>query len=52
MQIGPDGVRVEVQEENDKGETENKVYEAKDLDDFHKKHPGVLKLHGLLPGEM
>jgi hypothetical protein len=43
MQIGPDGrVRVEVKEQNDKGETDTKVYEAPDLETFQREHPGVL----------
>lgn len=48
MQIGPDGaVRVEVQEKNDKGEVEKKVYEAPDLETFQKQYPGVLQQNGL-----
>ena len=42
MQMGPDGVRVEVKTKNDKGEEETKVYEAPDLQTFREKHPGVL----------
>jgi hypothetical protein len=48
MQIGPDGaVRVEVKQKNDKGEVESKVYEAPDLETFHKQYPGVLQQNGL-----
>lgn len=48
MQIGPDGaVKVEVQQKNEKGEVENKVYEAPDLETFHKQYPGVLQQNGL-----
>lgn len=42
VQVGPDGVRVEVQETNDEGEVETKVYEADDLESFRTKYPGVL----------
>jgi len=51
MQIGPDGVRVEVQKRNDKGETENKVYEAPDMETFQKQYPDVMKRHGLMLGD-
>ncbi len=48
MQIGPDGaVKVEVQQKNAQGEVENKVYEAPDLQTFHKQYPGVLQQNGL-----
>lgn len=48
VQIGPDGaVRVEVQEKNDKGETDKKVYEAPDMETFQRQHPGVLQQNGL-----
>jgi len=47
MQMGPDGVRVEVKQKNDKGVVENKVYEAPDLETFQKHHPGVLEKNGL-----
>lgn len=50
MQVGPNGVRVEVQEKNDKGEVENKVYEAPDMETFQKQYPDVLKEHGLALG--
>lgn len=42
MQMGPDGVRVEVRTKNDKGEEETKVYEAPDMETFRDKYPGVL----------
>lgn len=47
LQIGPDGVRAEVKIKNDKGEEENKVYEAPDLETFQQKYPGVLENQGL-----
>ena len=47
MQMGPDGVRVEVKTKNDKGEEETKVYEAPDLETFREKHPGVLDGSGI-----
>lgn len=47
LQIGPDGVRAEVKVRNDKGEEENKVYEAPDLEAFQQKYPGVLENQGL-----
>ena len=47
MQMGPDGVRVEVKTKNDKGEEETKVYEAPDLQTFRDKYPGVLDGGGL-----
>jgi hypothetical protein len=55
MQIGPDGVRVEVQEKGADGKAETKVYEAPDLETFQKQYPDVLRENGLgmglqLPG--
>lgn len=50
MQMGPDGVRVEIKTKNDKGEEESKVYEAKDLETFQKQYPGVLEGSGLGTG--
>lgn len=48
MQVGPDGaVRVEVKTENEKGETETKVYEAGSMADFEAQYPGVLQQNGL-----
>jgi hypothetical protein len=50
VQIGPDGVRVEVTEAGADGKPETKVYEAEDMEAFQKKHPGVLKGNGLRMG--
>lgn len=47
VQIGPDGVRVEVQEKDKDGKVETKVYEAPDLDTFQKQYPDVLRQNGL-----
>jgi hypothetical protein len=47
MQVGPDGVRVELKRKNEKGEEEKQVYEAPDLQTFEQKYPGVLQQHGL-----
>ncbi|MCR9248392.1 MAG: PDZ domain-containing protein [bacterium] len=47
MQVGPDGVRVEVMEQNEDGELEKKVYEAKDMESFQEQYPDVLKGNGL-----
>ncbi len=47
MQMGPDGVRVDVKTKNEKGEEESKVYEAPDLETFHKQYPGVMEGRGL-----
>lgn len=47
MQMGPDGVRVEVKTKNEDGEEETKVYEAPDLETFREKYPGVLENQGL-----
>lgn len=48
VQIGPDGaVHVEVQQQNDQGETETKVYDAPDMETFQREHPGVLQQNGL-----
>ncbi|MEO6598084.1 MAG: PDZ domain-containing protein [Planctomycetota bacterium] len=48
VQIDPDGaVHVEVNETNEKGETEKKIYDAPDLDSFHRQYPGVLQKNGL-----
>lgn len=43
VQIGPDGVRVEVTETGEDGKPETKVYDAPDMETFRKKHPGVLQ---------
>lgn len=50
VQIGPDGVRVEVTEKGEDGKPETKVYEAEDMESFQKKHPGVLKGNGFRMG--
>lgn len=50
VQVGPDGVRVEVVEKGEDGEPETKVYEAPDMETFQKNHPGVLKGNGLRLG--
>lgn len=47
MQMGPDGVRVEMKVRNEKGEEETKVYEAPDLETFRQKYPGVLEQNGI-----
>ncbi|MBL8732205.1 MAG: PDZ domain-containing protein [Planctomycetes bacterium] len=47
MQVGPDGVRVEVQQQNERGEIEKKVYEAPDMESFQKQYPEVLRQNGL-----
>lgn len=47
MQVGPDGVRVEVEEVGEDGETEKKVYEAPDMETFRSTYPGVLQRGGL-----
>lgn len=43
-------VHVEVNETNEKGETEKKVYDAPDLDSFRQQYPGVLQRNGLSLG--
>lgn len=47
MQMGPDGVRVEIKRKNAQGEDETKVYEAPDVETFKQKYPGVLEQNGL-----
>jgi hypothetical protein len=47
MKVGPDGVRVEVKQKNEKGEIEEKAYEAPDLESFRQQYPGVLEQNGL-----
>jgi hypothetical protein len=47
MQVGPDGVRVEVVERDDSGKEKKKVYEAPDLESFREQYPGVLGGGGL-----
>jgi len=46
VQITPDGVRVEVRETNEDGESKTKVYEAPDMETFKQKYPDVLKKTG------
>jgi hypothetical protein len=41
MNVGPDGVRVEVKKKTEDGKTESKVYEAPDLDTFRQKYPEI-----------
>ena len=43
MRVGPDGVRVEVREEDESGESTVRTYEAPDLDTFRDKYPEVAK---------
>ena len=50
VQVGPDGVRVEVVEQGEDGKPETKVYEAPDMETFQRNHPGVLKGNGLRIG--
>ena len=47
MSQGPDGVRVEITETGEDGKQKIKVYEAKDMESFKKKYPGVLKGRGV-----
>jgi hypothetical protein len=48
MQIGPDGkVRVEVRKTDEHGAADQQVYEAPDLETFHRQYPGVLPQGGL-----
>jgi hypothetical protein len=47
MQMGPDGVKVEVKTKNDQGAEEIKTYEAPDMETFQRKYPGVLDGAGL-----
>ena len=47
MQMGPDGVKVQIKTRNEKGEEETKSYEAPDLESFQKKYPGVLEGNGI-----
>jgi len=46
VQVTPEGVRVEVTEPGSDGKPETKVYEAKDMESFHREHPGVLQQDG------
>ncbi|MBL9076065.1 MAG: PDZ domain-containing protein [Planctomycetes bacterium] len=48
MQIGPDGaVRVEIEETDAEGKSEQKVYEAPDMESFRAQYPDVLERGGL-----
>lgn len=47
VQVGPEGVRVEVKEQGKDGKLETKVYEAPDLETFQKQYPDVLRQNGL-----
>lgn len=47
MQMGPDGVKVEIKTKNDQGAEETKTYEAPDLETFQRKYPGVLDGAGI-----
>ncbi len=50
MSMGPDGVRVEIEEVDENGKKQRKVYHAADMDAFKKKYPGVLDKPGSSPG--
>ncbi|MDA1220878.1 MAG: PDZ domain-containing protein, partial [Planctomycetota bacterium] len=59
VQIGPDGVRVEVKETGEDGETVTRVYEAESMEALREKHPeigdrtgfGIRELEGFpIPG--
>jgi hypothetical protein len=52
MQVGPNGVRVEVEEKGEDGKAEKKVYEAPDMETFRQKYPDVLRRNGLGMGLM
>lgn len=43
MQVGPDGVSVRIKERNDKGDLEEKTYEADDMESFRDKYPDIAK---------
>ncbi|MCC6670246.1 MAG: PDZ domain-containing protein [Planctomycetes bacterium] len=43
LRVGPDGVRLEVEEKDASGKSEKKVYEAPDMEAFRKEHPEVAK---------
>ena len=43
MNIGPDGVKVRVEEKGADGKTETKSYEAPDMDTFRSKYPDIAK---------
>ncbi len=41
IRIGPDGVRIDVQETDENGEQDTKTYEAPDLDSFREQYPEI-----------
>lgn len=41
VQIGPDGVKLEIQQKNEDGETETETYEAPDMETFREKYPEI-----------
>ncbi|MFO1052445.1 MAG: PDZ domain-containing protein [Planctomycetota bacterium] len=43
VQVGPDGVHVEVQEQKSDGGTETKSYDAPDMDSFRSQYPEIAK---------
>lgn len=43
IQIGPDGVKVEIQEKGEDGQVETKTYEAESVEAFREKHPEIAK---------
>ncbi|MFT4514058.1 MAG: hypothetical protein ACI89X_000854 [Planctomycetota bacterium] len=43
VQVGPGGVHVEVTETGKDGKPQTRIYDASDMETFHKKHPGVLQ---------
>jgi hypothetical protein len=50
MSMGPDGVRVELEELDENGKKQRKVYQAETMDAFKKKYPGILDEDAPLPG--
>lgn len=46
VQIGPNGVHVEVKERDQDGKVETRVYDAPDLESFQKQYPDVLRQNG------
>jgi hypothetical protein len=46
VQVGPDGVHVEVTEDGQDGKSETKVYDAPDMETFQRNYPGVLPKNG------
>jgi hypothetical protein len=41
VQIGPDGVKLEIQKKNQDGETETETYDAPDMETFREKYPEI-----------